>query len=184
MATPLGNKIPTLVIDSSAIRNHLFKGWAVLNRVAIIARAGKINLCISWINELDIPIHDCDSEGNQKSVLELLGKVESSELDALGLSCEADWVTVKAVDSLRDSNCFIVVTTKSINNRSAVVRHLVKITGGTTDLQYLSAVVWIQEVTPETITFAVSQHRGWRDGSWENVIRSDESLKGMPVSHE
>lgn len=136
------------------------------------------------LNELDIPFHDCDSEGNQKSVLEILGKVENAELDALGLSCEADWATVKAIDSLRDSNCFIVVTMKSINNRSAVVRHLVKITGGTTDLQYLTAVAWIQEVTPETITFAISQSGGWGDGSWEGVLRRDESLKGMPVSNE
>src|SRR6266540_5743489 len=47
-------KTPTLVIDSSSIRNHLFKGWPVLNRVAVIARTGKINLCIPWIVDQEV----------------------------------------------------------------------------------------------------------------------------------
>src|SRR6266516_1165432 len=51
---PAPAKTPTLVIDSSAIRNHLFKGWTVLNRVAVIARTGKINLCIPWLVEQEV----------------------------------------------------------------------------------------------------------------------------------
>lgn len=129
-----------------------------------------------------IEFQDCDND-DHKSLMLLLKKVDDGDLDALGLSCEdADWMTVKMIDSLRESNCFIVATMKSLNNRSAVVRHLTKITGGTTDLKYLSAIAWIQEVTAETITFAICQHSEWEDGSWEAVLRRDEMLQGKPIS--
>lgn len=136
------------------------------------------------LNELDISFHDCDSENDHKSVVELLEKVKNSELDALGISCEdADWVTIKTIDALQESDCFIVVTMKSLNNRSAVVRHLTKLTNGTTDLKHLSAIAWIQKTTAETITFAICEHSEWEDGSWEAVLRRDEWLKRTPDSN-
>lgn len=133
---------------------------------------------LPFLPKTKIEFQDCDND-DHKSLMLLLKKVEDGELDALGLSCEdADWMTVKMLDSLRESNCFIVATMKSLNNRSAVVRHLTKITGGTTDLKYLSAIAWIQKVTAETITFAICEHSEWGDGSWEAVLRRDESLQG------
>ena len=51
---PPRGKTPALVVDSSAIRNHLFKSWPLLNRLAIVARAGRINLCVPWLVEQEV----------------------------------------------------------------------------------------------------------------------------------
>jgi hypothetical protein len=45
---------PLVLIDSSTLRKHLFKGWAVLNCLAAIAREGRATLCVPWIVEREV----------------------------------------------------------------------------------------------------------------------------------
>jgi hypothetical protein len=66
---------------------------------------------------------------------------------------------------------------KSLNSPSAVVRYLASLPHKEVNyLEELLAVAWIQDVTPETITFGISEHGQWGDGSWEDTLSRAESL--------
>jgi hypothetical protein len=126
------------------------------------------------LHEKQLGSFDCSDETTLTS---LWDKVRDTEPHTLGLSSEnANWA-LEAINYLLEEDCFIVATMKSANGRSAVVRYLANLPNRINNLELLLAVAWIQEVTPETITFAISQHGGWGDGSWEGVLRRDESLR-------
>ncbi len=162
-----------VVVVGSTLRNrrivaeHIISAGLKNHEVALLS--------FRPIHEKQLPVHDCKGETSL-----LWDKARGAELNALGLSNEdADWA-MESIHFLSEADCFIVATMKSANNRSAVVRYLAGLPNGKNNLECLLAVAWIQEVTPETITFAISQHGGWGDGTWEAVLERDAWLKRTP----
>ena len=163
-----------VVVVGSTLRNRRLVAEHI---VAAALRNDEIALLnFRPVHETQLP--SCESK-SETDLSPLWNKARDAELHVIGLSSEdADWA-LEAIHYLEANcfTCFIVTTMKSANNRSAVVRYLANLPNLENNLERLLAVAWIQEVTAETITFAISQHGGWGDGSWEGVLRRDESLQ-------
>jgi hypothetical protein len=162
-----------VIVVGSTLRNRRI---VVEQIVAASLKRGQVALLnFPPIHEKHLPAFDCKGDTSA-----LWDKARDAEPHALGISTEdAQWA-IEAIHFLTDVNCFIVGSMKSVNNRSAVVRHLAA--DGKSNLESLLAVAWIQDVTAEVITFGISQGGGWGDGTWEAVLERDELLKRMPRS--
>jgi hypothetical protein len=161
-----------VVVVGSTLRNRRVVAEHI---IAVALKSHEVAL-LSFppIHERQLAAYDCTGTTDLGP---LWNKARDAELHALGLSSEnVDWGT-EAIHYLSEAHCFIVATMKSANNRSAVIRHLANLPNGKDNLESLLAIAWIQEVTAETISFAISRDSGCGEGTWEEVLRRDEWLQ-------
>jgi hypothetical protein len=116
-------------------------------------------------------------ETQEDEIEEFWERAQNTEAHVLGFSAENVAWEIAAIFHLSQRKCFIVGTMKSASSRSAVIRAIAALPNGKNNLGVLLAVAWIQDVSSELITFAISQHGGWGDGNWETILERDELLK-------
>jgi hypothetical protein len=168
------SQVGFVVVVGSTLRNRRLVAEHIISMRKGIRENEMVLLSFHPVYEKHLPVFECTGEFSLSS---FWSKAEDVEAGALGLSNEgADWA-LEGVNYLSKARCFIVATMKSLNSPSAVVRYLASLPHKEVNyLEELLAVAWIQDVTPETITFGISEHGQWGDGSWEDTLSRAESL--------
>lgn len=158
------NRAGLIVVVGSTLRNRRLVAEHIVGRALRTSDIGLLNF--PRIHQ-QLPTVDC---GSEETALTLWEKARDTEADVIGLSSESGHWASEALEYLASTKGLVVATMKTASSRTAVVRYLTSLNNSGNCLQYLMAVAWIQDVTPETVTFAISCDSGWHDGSWEALL--------------